>query len=346
MHYIISILILTLSTHANKLIEFETKQAVNNLRYVSSDGKVTYYQNRSGNFSFSSNYKNSVIFKNPKNTQYSVFASSIKKKILLTIDKTYYTKMDFNELKDIYILDYGKTNAKKIGKGVSPKLHLEDNFVSFYNPKSLMFTLYNTKQKTKKEFKVFNTKAPFFRPDMSLITSNETLFNDLNESDEAAILNYSFISKKYKPVFKSKFKSAKLEFCLQKKKVIVLEVSSNNLKPQTNIYTIDLFNNQNYKKKNLIYSSILNDVGNLICREDSLYFIKTIDHNAKLNSKKTDIAKINIKTNILKRFESDLNPTQILEMDELILTLKNGKYYIVKGNNNTVKNDVMVKDNQ
>ena len=98
---------------------------------------------------------------------------------------------------------------------------------------------------------------------------DEVILNDLNKSGEAAVLNYSFISKKFKPVFKSKISNAHLNFCLQEKRVIIFESSVNNLKPQTNIYTIDLFNNEGYKKSNLIYSSILNDVGNMICMNNS-----------------------------------------------------------------------------
>ncbi len=347
MHYIINLLIIFSSYgQVKKIAELETKQASNNLRYVSSDGKVTYYQNRSGTLSYSTNYSNLELIKSPKHTQYSVHVSNSKKKVLVSADETYYSKMNFNKLKSIYIIDYAKEKAKEIGKGVDPQLHLNDLYASFYNPNSKLITLYNTSTKTKKSFKVFNNLAPFFRPKVELITTNELLFTDINKSGETAILNYSFISKKFIPVFKSKLKNSHLNFCINNQKAIVFESSANNLKPQTNIYTIDLFNNDSFKKRNLIYSSIFNDIGNLLCNNNSIFFIKTIGVKQNLNSQTSDIVKIDLQTNILKRFESDINPTQLLKMDSLILTPKNGKLFLVEGNNTSLINDTIVKDKE
>jgi hypothetical protein len=340
MLYINSILLLFTSIAlANDFIELETKQSIDNLRYVSTNGKVTYYQSRSGTLSFSTNYKNTKLIEQPKKTQYNVVVSDTKKRVLIEVDTSYHSHLSLNKLKEIYVSIYGSKTVKKIARGISTKLHLDDSIMSYYLPRAKKIELYDLDTDSKRSIKVFNKISPYYRPTVEMLTNNEAIYNDINEKSEVAILNYSFVSKKHKTLFKSKIKNVNLNFCLAKNKIVVLETSQDAANQQTNIYEIDTINNEDYKKSTLIYSSTLNDVGNITCKKNEIFFIKSLDYNKKLNAYTTDIAKINLTSKVLKRYETKLNPTQLIKMDELILTTKSGKYYLVEGNNTKLTND-------
>lgn len=344
MLYIINVLILlTLNTFTKDLSELETKQSINNLRYVSTDGKVTYYQSRSGVLSFSSNYKNTKLIELPAKTQYTLQSTDSKKNVLIEVDKNYFSKMAINKLKNIYISEYGSKSAKLIANGIASKLHLEDDVVSYYLPVAKKIILHDVTNESKRFVNVFNKISPYLRPTVEMLSKNEVIYNDLNEDAQSAVLNYSFVTKKYKTIFKSKLKSANLDFCLIQKSLYILETSQDVANQLTNIYQIETINNEDYKSSNLIYSSTLNDLGHLTCTDTNIYFVKSLDYDSELNTFETDIAKIDINTKVLTRFETTINPTQIIKMDRLILTTKSGKYFLVEGDAKKLTNDGIEK---
>lgn len=340
------LLLLAFGSNAADFLELETKQSIDNLRYVSTDGKVTYYQSRSGTLSFSTNYKNTKIIESSKKTQYNLHLSSSKKQVLVEKDDSFHSFMSFNKLKDIYVTKYGSKNADFLAKGVSAKLHLDDTYMSYFLPKAKKINVLNLKTKTTKAFDVLSSLTPYTRPIVEMLSSNEIIYSDSNSNAESALLNYSFVTKKVVPIFKSKFKSSGIDYCLMKDKIILFEKSQNRENQQTNIYIIETLGNENYKSFDLIYSSTLSDLGSLKCLGDEIFFIKSIDYNKQLNTFSTDVAKINIKSKVLKRFESKMNPTQLVLMDELILTTKSGKYFLVQGNNRKLTNDSIGKESK
>jgi len=343
MQYIISALILFTGFAQAEFIELQTKQAIDNLRYITSDGKITYYQTKSGDFSLSTNYKNYPLIKSKKLTHYQTKSSLAKKKILISMDSDFFSYNNFNEYHDIYISDIGSKNVKKIAKGIPLNLHLDDDYVSIYKSKQNQIHFQELKSKRRIKIKLFNKVSPYFRPDTAMISEQDVIYNDINEKGEAAVLSYSNIEKKITPIFKSKIANSSLSFCYVDKNIIVLEKSNDSSSQVTNIYFINAFNNEAYKKKDLIYSSTYNDIGNLICTNKDIYFIKTISYNSKINSKKTELAKINIKSKNLKVLKSDINPTQVIVMDDLVLVPKNGKIYLAEGSANKLINDKIEK---
>ena len=250
---------------------------------------------------------------------------------------------NFNEYHDIYVSDIGSKSVKKIGKGIPLGLHLDDDYISIYKPKSNQIVFQEVKSKRQLKVKLFNKISPYFRPDTAMISEQDLIYNDINEKGEAAVLSYSNIDKKRTAIFKSDIANSSLSFCYVDSKVIILEKSNNSSSQVTNIYFIDAFNNKNYKTKDLIYSSTYNDIGNLVCTSKNIYFIKTISYNSKINSKKTQLAKINIKSKNLKIIKSDINPTQVIVMDDLVLVPKNGKIYLAEGSANKLTNDKIEK---
>lgn len=342
MLFISSLLFILVSSFAN-IPELETKQAADNLKYISKDGKVTYYQTKSGDLSYSSNYTSYKIIENIPNTYYNLYFSPHKKKILFTVDTKYYSEMQSLKNLDIYISNFGGTSTQKIAIGKAPTLHLNDDYFSYFDYKTK--EIYFRSTITTKSFKVSisNNVSPYFTPEVLMINDKDIIFTDLNEKGQMGVIFYSYVDKKKSIFFKSNFENSYLEMCKNEDKVYILEKSLNDAKPFTNIYSIDLFSNENFKNVNTIYASTFTDIGNLICTKDYLYFIKTKKYIEDLNTKDTDIAEFNLKEQSLNIIKSDINPTQILIMDDFLLAAMNGKLYLAKGDNKSLLSNEIKK---
>ena len=63
-----------------------TKQDLNDIRYISNDGKFTYYQQPFGNLIFSTNYGVKEVIKLKPRTQFKLISTNSKKIIQTIID--------------------------------------------------------------------------------------------------------------------------------------------------------------------------------------------------------------------------------------------------------------------
>ena len=60
------------SAQATQLPTLKAKQSLDNIRFISKDGKYTYYQRRSGNLQVSTNYSNEEVLDGEKHTEYFI----------------------------------------------------------------------------------------------------------------------------------------------------------------------------------------------------------------------------------------------------------------------------------
>ena len=108
--------------------------------------------------------------------------------------------------------------------------------------------------------------------------------------------------------------------------------------------TISLIDNlESFSTSNKIYSSNLDDFGHLTCEDhaNSLFFLKNTTTNSVSGS---EIAELNFETKQVKVLTDLKNVTSIINMDGIILTYDNGKYYIIKGNADYKSVDSLKKD--
>jgi hypothetical protein len=75
MQYIKYLLTLFSISIQAEVAQLQTKQDISKIRYISSDGKFTYYQKNSGELQLSTNYNFTTLLKKPKLTQYNLFTS-------------------------------------------------------------------------------------------------------------------------------------------------------------------------------------------------------------------------------------------------------------------------------
>ena len=97
----------------------------------------------------------------------------------------------------------------------------------------------------------------------------------------------------------------------------------------------------NYALDKTIYRSTDNDIGNMLCQQDKIYFIKTLSENKRMNLKTTDVAEVILKTGAIS-MKSDLQKvTQIISVDGRVLIPFRDDYFVVDGEANLSQDRLM-----
>ena len=162
-------------------------------------------------------------------------------------------------------------------------------------------------------------------------TASDVVYTDINSKGISAIIIYSLPLKKFETIYKAKVPGHKLEVCYQGDHLIVGDFARTGLENSSHILKIDLYNNPDYIKTKVIYTSPITDIGNMVCRDKNLYFIKSTNFDEELNTPKTEIAKLNLDTEKLEILSNLGDITQLMLFGSYILAPYRGKYLIIKG---------------
>src|SRR5690606_4916201 len=106
--------------------------ALENIRFITLDGKYTYYQRDSGSLNLSTNFSASEVLASEAGTEYTLFASSARKKIAIEVNKNFHNNFSYIKNNDLYTISFGDDKPQKVAEGIFPKLHIDDNFISFF----------------------------------------------------------------------------------------------------------------------------------------------------------------------------------------------------------------------
>lgn len=336
MRYISLIVVLTLIPimSFSKLPELSTKQSIDNIRYISKGGKFTYYQNIKGELKVSTNYQVSTVLTGKPNTQYLVTSSDEEDFItILQIEdilRNNWQKADHK----IYYSKLGSTEAKLVGNGVSPKIHLNGKFLTFFQYENKQIQIINLINPSQiKSIEPQNNLNPYYIPQISMVTPTDAIFTDINNKGYGAVLMYSVTSKEFEVVYKSKIPFSKIEICYQNENIYIGEFPLAFSNPQSSITEVPLFNNPQFKTQKNLYSVPLPDMGNIICDNERIFFLKTTSFKQSINQRYVEVAELNIKTSEVKVLSNLGQVSDLSKTGNLILANYLGKYYIVKGNN-------------
>ena len=288
--FIYSAYLLALNTYARSKLPFlTTKQEISNLRFISSNGKFTYYQRKSGSFVLSTNYNVEESIKLSTNTHFQVIASNKKRWILVSANENFQTHYSLRKSLKIYKIPFGKSKSQLIGQGQAPQLHLDDEWASWFLPKEKKINFFNLNQAGLQFFiPITNIKNPYFIPNVLMINNNQILFTDLNEKGFPGILLFEKNAKKISLFQKFESPNIGIEFCQKKEKIYIIRYGLDNITKATTIREIS-HEKLDYTKSKLIYSSDKNDIGQMTCQisKDSIFLLKTF-----LTEKKTYFMKL------------------------------------------------------
>jgi hypothetical protein len=320
------------TTAQSKIVlpELLAKQAVTNIRFLSQDGKFTYYQKRSGSLLFSSNYKVFEMIKGQVGTQYTIIGTPARKKIIVMQNETFHNFYSLRAKEKIFIVNFGETTLKEMGKGSAAKLHLDDTWLSYYDyyEKTLFFEN-TTNSAIKFSIKLNNRINPYFTPQVVMSDDNTVYYTDLSETGAPGLLQFKRSLSKAEIIFKSSTPMVKAEICLHND-YLIMGLFGINFSKEGSVISKAKLPLTDFSKRESIYTSVVNDIGQLICDYDktNITFIKNFGTTEVLS---TDLVDLNPETKALKTLSEMKTITSIINMDGTLLALDKGKYFIVKG---------------
>lgn len=313
------------------LPELLAKQAISNIRFLSQDGKFTYYQKRSGSLLYSSNYKVLEMLKGEIGTQYSVVGSMTRKKLAFTQNKNFHNFYSIRANENIYLADYGDSQVREVGAGTDPQLHAEDNWLSYYNFYTRTISFEHTINSALKfTIKLNNRINPYFLPKVVMPDENTVFYTDLSEAGVPGLVQFKRNTGKSEIVFKAPSPMVKLEIC-HHNQALLLGVFGINYSKNGTVISKTALPLGDFTKRETIYNSVSNDIGQLVCNydKDTVTFIKNF---GTPDLPAFDVADLNVSSKEVKAISEMKTITSIINMDGTLLTLEKGRYLIVKGN--------------
>ncbi|MBF0208812.1 MAG: hypothetical protein HQK53_18265, partial [Oligoflexia bacterium] len=202
--------------YSAKLPIWATKQSAAKLCFISQDGNYTYYQRRPSTLMLSSKYSTKAVLTAPTDGNFTLLASPSRKKIIIELDPFYFFSNE-NSYSFLYVLDFGGTTPTAIGQGISPKMHLNDNWVSYYEPqkKTIHFQSLNMKEFSSKfNISISSATNPYFVPEVIMYDEQNVLYTDLNNQGYSGIFLLVRNTKKNVLLYKNKGPGIKIEMCL------------------------------------------------------------------------------------------------------------------------------------
>lgn len=327
----ISLLLLSFNLLAKELPKFLTKHSTESIRFITLDGRYAYVQKRQGVLGLVSSFRSVDFISEHSQSDFIIKDSRFKQRLAIEIIPN--EQKEFNLIKNhkIVVVDWGKTQTREVGFGRVSKLHLEDEWISFYNPLEKVISLKNILTQRQYQIKISSKTSPYFFPEVEMISADTVVYTDTNEKGYIALIQYNLVTQKSNVLYKSSQNGTRLELCQDKGYMAIGEFPFDDIARSSKILQIKLTGTTNLAGYSTIYSSTDSDLGNMICLENSIYFIKTLVHLKKINSKQTEAVKLDLKTTLVSTVTDLGTVTQLLAMDGRILVPFRGDYHVLEG---------------
>lgn len=329
----ISLLFFILSSHAANLERFFTKHSAETLRYISMDGRYAYVQKKPGVLGLVTNFSVVDFLTDTSSNNFLVKSSRFKYRLAVESIPNYHDELSLVKNHKIYVMDYGNSVTREVGLGRNAKLHLRDEWITFYNMSDKKILIQNLVTQKKFEIKLSKKPNPFFIPEVEMISDRLLVFSDLNEQGYAALISYDLQTLKSNILIKSSQSATKLELCQNNGYLAIGEFPYEGLSRTSKIQTMNL-SDSNLMGQTTIYSSVEQDPGNMICLSDSIYFIKTMNQDKILNFKTTEAVKLDVKSHNLVAKSNLKYVSQLIEMDGRVLIPFRSEFYVLEGKAN------------
>lgn len=327
----ISLFISMLTLRAAELPKLLTKHPTESLRYISYDGRYTYIQKKSGVLSLVTSFRSTDFMTEESGSDFLVSGSRDKNRLVIESIPKLHGQMSMVKNHRIFVVDYGNTASRYIGLGRNPKLHLKDEWITFYDMAERTIRVQNLITQRKFDIKLSQKPHPFFVPDVEMLSSSSVVYTDINESGFSALVGYDLQAKKSTIAYKSSQNATRLELCRSENYLAVGEFPFDGVSRGSKIQILPVRDYTNLTSFSSLYDSVEQDVGNILCLKDEVYFVKTMNQDQRLGTKTTDAVKIDLKSKVVKLLSSLKTVTQLLEMDGRVLIPYRGDLYVLEG---------------
>lgn len=327
----ISLFLLFISAHAAELPRFLTKHSPETLRFISMDGRYAYVQKRPGVLGMVSSFRSLDFISESAQNDFLVKASRFKQR--LVIESIPNAHDEFNLIKNhrILVVDYGNTITREVGTGRGAKLHLKDEWVSYYNGYEKTLHIQNLVTQKKYDIRLSKKANPFFMPEVEMVNSSVVAYTDVNENGYSALISYDLTTQKSTIIYRSPQNATRLEMCSHENYVAVGEFPYEGVSRGSKILKIAGEGGMRSANYTTLYSSVEQDLGNMVCLADYIYFVKTMSQDKLLNFKVTEAVRLDLKTQNIEIKSELKHVAQLVEMDGRVLIPLRGEFFVLEG---------------
>ncbi len=318
---------------AAELPKFLTKHSIDSIRYITMDGRYAYVKKSPGVLGMVSSFRSVDFLSSAATSDFTVRGSRTKKRLVIEVIPNVHGEYDLYKKNKIMTLEIGNTVAKEIGLGVNAKLHLVDEWISFYNPIDKELSIKNIITEKTYLITLQAKMNPYFRPEVEMVTSDTILYTDLNEQGYTALMSYNLLTQKSSIIYRASQTATRMELCSSSAAIGVGEFPYEGVERGSKIMQISQPNGSNLAGLTTIYTSQDQDLGNMICTTKGYYFVKTMGVERKLQVKNTEAVFVDLAGKVEAK-TSLKHVNQLIEMDGRILVPDRGDYYVLEGRSN------------
>ncbi|MBY0516731.1 MAG: hypothetical protein K2P81_07480 [Bacteriovoracaceae bacterium] len=325
-----------------ELPRFAAKQALENIRFMTVDGRITYNQKRSGALAFATSFRTIDILENPQGTNYYITASSYRKKMVIEVEKEWHRNLDLTKNNELLIGTFAGTQFLPIGAGRAPRLHLDDDWITWFDAKEKVIHVHFLRVKDRHYVIKLNPKLNnFYIPEVVMLNPETIMYTDINDKGFAALLSYNIISQKLTVIKKSEVSGTRMELCRFGNYIAMGEFSFDDANRGSSIQVLAWKDKPNLAGFTNLYRVSDNDIGNMVCGKDNVWFVKTMSEDRKLNIRQTEAVSLEINTSKITMRSELERVTNIIEMDGRILLPFREDIFVLEGpagaNNDVLK---------
>lgn len=311
-----------------------TKHAVEAIRYIDGDGRVAYVRKRPGVLGIVSSFRSEEFVSETPQSDFLVIASPIKKKVIVEIIKNQHTVFNIMRSNKLMAFPWGDTKGKEVGSGLAARLHMADEWLSYYQPERKSFMVKNLVTEKAYEIKLSSKANPFFIPEVAMVASDLIVYTDINDQGLSAVISYNLLSKKSDVLYKSSQNGTRMEICQAENYMAIGEFPYSGVSRGSKIMTLPILATFNLGGFTTLYESKEQDIGNMVCADDGVFFIKTMNQSPELGMKTTDAVKVNLKTSAIIQKTNIGTASQLINMDGRVLLPHRGSFYVLEGEYN------------
>jgi hypothetical protein len=316
---------------AAELPKLLTKHPAESLRYISYDGRYTYIQKKSGVLSLVTSFTSTDFLTDETGNDFLIKGSADKSRLIIESIPNPHSEMSMLKNHRIFVIDYGNTSPRFIGQGRNAKIHLRDEWVTYYDMLDKTIRVQNLITQRKFDIKLSAKPHPFFIPDIEMLSSSSLIYTEINEAGFSALVAYDLKSLKSTIIYKSAQNATRLELCRNENYLALGEFPYDGVSRGSKIQILAVRDFTNLSSMSSLYDSVEQDVGNILCLKKEVYFVKMITQDQRLGIKVTEAVKIDLNTKTTTLVSDLKNVTQLIEMDGRVLAPFRGDFYVIEG---------------
>ncbi len=320
---------------------FATKQAVENIRFMSLDGRTTYSQKTSGGLNLVGSFTTTEVVSRPADTNYLVHASPARRKVVVEVEEAWHRGLDLTKLHEILVGPFGGKELKPMGRGRASRLHLNDEWLSWYDPKDKAVHVQKLDASNRHWIIRLGRKHnPFFTPDVVVLNSETVLYTDVNDKGVSALLAFTLADAKVTVVRKAASAGTRMEVCRRGDYVALGEFPYDGVPLGSSIHVMAWKGPARLGGFAKLYDTPESDLGQMVCGADKVWFVKTVAENRSLNDRLTEAANLRLPDGKLTVATNLDRVANLVEMDGRVLLPWRETTYVLEGDAGSRRDDL------